>query len=298
MTTPKTAAGKLLLIVYGLFGCSGAILFFNLFLERMITLLTHITRRLHELDLRRKGLSTKMAERRPSGVSTLSSDNLDDWKPPVYYVMALFFVGSTVVALCASAVYQQVEQWSFIESIYFCFVTFATIGFGDYVISQQLEYSYATLYRLGNFVFLVLGCCFTYSLLQVISIVIKKMLNALMRKLECRCSCLKSSHPTDKTLRQRRNALAPHGRMPSKRGKGNNDDNDLSPSHSYHDSVETVSIKDFLQCNKITLAIMQKQLYETAQRGAIRSLHHDSGLFHDGVGPLAMLNRKLGEQDA
>lgn len=294
MTTPKTAVGKLLLIGYGLVGCSGAILFFNLFLERMITLLTLVTRKLHELDQRRKGLAaSRMADRRPSGISTQSSsDNLDDWKPPVYYVMALFFVGATVVALCASLVFQHVEQWTFVESIYFCFVTFATIGFGDFVISQRANYNYATLYRFGNFMFLLLGCCFTYSLLQVISIIIKQMLNAIMRRVECRC---RTKRPSGKTLRQRRNALAP--RMHSKRQDAEEGEHEPSPGGSRRASIETVSIKDFLQYNRVTLAVMQKQLYETAQRGAIRG-SSDGGLLHDGVGPLAMLNRKLGEQDA
>ena len=33
MTTPATVGGKAFLIAYGLFGCAGTILFFNLFLE-------------------------------------------------------------------------------------------------------------------------------------------------------------------------------------------------------------------------------------------------------------------------
>jgi len=37
MTTPHTLSGKMTVIVYGLLGCSGCILFFNLFLERIVT---------------------------------------------------------------------------------------------------------------------------------------------------------------------------------------------------------------------------------------------------------------------
>jgi len=44
MTTPRTVAGKLTTIVYGLLGCSGCILFFNLFLERIITVLALMLR--------------------------------------------------------------------------------------------------------------------------------------------------------------------------------------------------------------------------------------------------------------
>ena len=44
MTTPRTLASKLTVIVYGLLGCSGCILFFNLFLERIITVLALMLR--------------------------------------------------------------------------------------------------------------------------------------------------------------------------------------------------------------------------------------------------------------
>ncbi|CAB1347585.1 unnamed protein product, partial [Coregonus sp. 'balchen'] len=39
MTTSSTTEGKVLLVIYGLLGCSATILFFNLFLERVITML-------------------------------------------------------------------------------------------------------------------------------------------------------------------------------------------------------------------------------------------------------------------
>lgn len=50
--------------------------------------------------------------------------------------MLILFLSATVIACCASAMYHPLEKWSYFESIYFCFVAFATIGFGDYVVSQ------------------------------------------------------------------------------------------------------------------------------------------------------------------
>ena len=42
MATPATVGGKVFLIVYGLLGCSSTLLFFNLFLERLITGIAHV----------------------------------------------------------------------------------------------------------------------------------------------------------------------------------------------------------------------------------------------------------------
>ncbi|PVD26588.1 hypothetical protein C0Q70_14265 [Pomacea canaliculata] len=192
MTTPRTAPGKIVLIFYGFFGCAGAILFFNLFLERIITFLAFILRAIHERDLKRKGLINEVKDaggRRSSQVS--EDDQLDSWKPSVYWVMLILMLGAMVVAVCASSMYYPVEEWTYLEAIYFCFVTFATIGFGDYVVSQKNSYSHMHLYRLGNFLFIVLGCCCVYSLFNVTSIVIKQVLNWLLRRLNCDCSVRK-----------------------------------------------------------------------------------------------------------
>jgi hypothetical protein len=51
-------------------------------------------------------------------------------------VMLYLTLASVTLALCAAAVYSPFENWSFFESLYFCFVSFATIGFGDYVSTQ------------------------------------------------------------------------------------------------------------------------------------------------------------------
>lgn len=292
MTTPQTIPGKIVLIFYGLLGCAGAILFFNLFLERIITFLAYILRSIYEMELRRKGLlGDKSDERRGSQVSD-EDDSLDSWKPSVGSVMLILLIAAAIVACLASAMYQPVEEWSFFESFYFCFVAFATIGFGDYVVSQRSDYDFVYLYRFGNFVFLLIGCCCVYSLFNVTSIVIKQFLNWLIKKLDCRC-CYKPKP------RPRRNAITP-GHM-HKNNKNapeltDVDSNYDSDAESRRGSSEMISMRDFLQANKISLAMMQKQLYETSQRGTFRTDNSASG-FHGPVGPLAILNQKLGQED-
>lgn len=290
MTTPRTAPGKIVLIFYGFFGCAGAILFFNLFLERIITFLAFILRAIHERDLKRKGLINEVKDaggRRSSQVS--EDDQLDSWKPSVYWVMLILMLGAMVVAVCASSMYYPVEEWTYLEAIYFCFVTFATIGFGDYVVSQKNSYSHMHLYRLGNFLFIVLGCCCVYSLFNVTSIVIKQVLNWLLRRLNCDCSVRKPPMT-------RRNAITPGhvhrgGKTPAVTVTDPDGDSD---SEYRRNSGEMISMKDFLQANKISLAMMQKQLWETAQSGRA---NNNNGGFQGGVGPLAILNRKLGQDE-
>uniref|UniRef100_A0A3P8PHE0 Potassium channel domain-containing protein n=1 Tax=Astatotilapia calliptera TaxID=8154 RepID=A0A3P8PHE0_ASTCA len=288
MTTPATIAGKIFLIFYGLIGCAATILFFNLFLERIITMLAYIMRWCHERRLRCAGVGVVSSREESSG----EEDSLEGWKPSVYYVMLILGIASVVIACSASTLYSSMENWSYVDSLYFCFVAFSTIGFGDLVSSQRQQYESQEAYRFGNCLFILMGVCCIYSLFNVISIVIKQTLNWILGKLVC----------SGKPKRIKRNAVQP-----------------ISSHHRYTDgSVETVcdsetdagalaevqvgrrlsgemiSVNEFMVSNKVSLALLQKQLSETAHQGPRQSYSHQNG-FSGGVGALGIMNNRLQE---
>uniref|UniRef100_A0A3Q4G328 Potassium channel subfamily K member 13-like n=1 Tax=Neolamprologus brichardi TaxID=32507 RepID=A0A3Q4G328_NEOBR len=288
MTTPATIAGKIFLIFYGLIGCAATILFFNLFLERIITMLAYIMRWCHERRLRCAGVGVVSSREESSG----EEDSLEGWKPSVYYVMLILGIASVVIACSASTLYSSMENWSYVDSLYFCFVAFSTIGFGDLVSSQRQQYDSQEAYRFGNCLFILMGVCCIYSLFNVISIVIKQTLNWILGKLVC----------SGKPKRIKRNAVQP-----------------ISSHHRYTDgSVETVcdsetdagalaevqvgrrlsgemiSVNEFMVSNKVSLALLQKQLSETAHQGPRQSYSHQNG-FSGGVGALGIMNNRLQE---
>nr|XP_030130702.1 potassium channel subfamily K member 13 isoform X1 [Taeniopygia guttata] len=289
MTTPATVGGKIFLIFYGLIGCAGTILFFNLFLERLITVIAYVMKSCHERQLRRKGVLPHNG-RRGSGTSEV--DSLAGWKPSVYYVMLILCVASLIISCCASAMYTPIEGWSYFDSLYFCFVAFSTIGFGDLVSSQNIRYESQGLYRFGNFVFILMGVCCIYSLFNVISIVIKQSINWILKKLACKCC-----HRCQRRLfRSRRNVVMP-GNVRSRRNISIETDGvNESDTDGRRLSGEMISMKDFLASNKVSLAIMQKQLSETAN-GYPRQMSSNSKQngFSGGVGALAIMNNRLAE---
>ncbi|NXU14070.1 KCNKD protein, partial [Pardalotus punctatus] len=289
MTTPATVGGKIFLIFYGLIGCAGTILFFNLFLERLITVIAYIMKSCHERQLRRKGVLPHSG-RRGSGSSEV--DSLAGWKPSVYYVMLILCVASLIISCCASAMYTPIEGWSYFDSLYFCFVAFSTIGFGDLVSSQNIRYESQGLYRFGNFVFILMGVCCIYSLFNVISIVIKQSINWILKKLACKCC-----HRCQRRLfHSRRNVVMP-GNVRSRRNISiETDVVNESDTDGRRLSGEMISMKDFLASNKVSLAIMQKQLSETAN-GCPRQMSSNSKQngFSGGVGALAIMNNRLAE---
>lgn len=336
MTTPRTSVGKVAVICYGFLGCSGAILFFNLFLERIITFMAFVLRCYHERAIRKRIGAIGKDECRGS-VGSLDEDvdmYDDNWKPSVYWVMAYLFVAATIVACAASALYTHMERWSFIDALYFCFVSFATIGFGDLVSSQEPSYPLTPLYRFANFAFVVLGCCCLYSLFNVISIVIKQFLNFLIRKLDMEiptCCPAKGQHfhtsalskaarhahgrsASERRLRSRRNAITPNHVTASNEGSTSKSaDTDMDSNYDSEDdderqkrmSTEMISMRDVLGTNRVSLAVMQKQLYETAQaqRGLLppaillpQRTQAETCAFAPGtVGSLAIVSSKFGD---
>ncbi|XP_077075672.1 potassium channel, subfamily K, member 13 [Siphateles boraxobius] len=291
MTTPVTIAGKIFLIFYGLIGCAATILFFNLFLERVITVIAFVLKFCHKRRERRKAGPALNCHRPSNGNRERRTDSLSGWKPSVYCVMLILGVAAILVSCCASAMYSAAEGWDYLDALYFCFVAFSTIGFGDMVSDQREMYKAQVAYRVGNFLFILTGVCCIYSLFNVISIVIKQVLNWLLRRLETPCRC-----PGRGNRHTRRNAVVP-GHMRTRREDSIETDavND-SEADGRRMSGEMISMKDFLAANKVNLAIMQKQLSEMAN-GHPRQLGSSSrhNEFSGGVGALGIMNNRLAE---
>ncbi|XP_071019847.1 potassium channel subfamily K member 13-like [Oncorhynchus clarkii lewisi] len=302
MTTPATISGKIFLIFYGLIGCASTILFFNLFLERVITVIAFVLKSCHERRHLRKAVLPQNGRRRLSEGSGRGGrgEGLAGWKPSVYCVMLILGAAAILVSCCASAMYSAVEGWGYLDSLYYCFVAFSTIGFGDMVSSQMFAYDEGnesqTAYRVGNFLFILTGVCCIYSLFNVISIVIKQVLNWLLRRLEVPCRCPGRGRHQPHLRHPRRNVVVP-GHLRARRDLSIETDavND-SEADGRRMSGEMISMKDFLAANKVNLAIMQKQLSEMANghpRQSSSSSRHNG--FSGGVGALGIMNNRLAE---
>ncbi|KAG9342125.1 hypothetical protein JZ751_017124 [Albula glossodonta] len=173
MTTPTTEAGKIFLIFYALIGCAATLLFLNLFLERVITLLARVMCWWRRRRLSCLGLTGGPEEGMPGGL-----------RPSVYSVTLILGAMVVLVTCGASVLFSAMEGWGYLESVYFCFVAFSTIGFGDLVSSQRQGFWEAHgVYRLGSFLITLSGVCLLYSLYNVSSILIKQSLNWALRKL-------------------------------------------------------------------------------------------------------------------
>ncbi|KAH0503628.1 Potassium channel subfamily K member 13 [Microtus ochrogaster] len=233
MTTPATIGVKIFLIFYGVIGCVSTILFFNLFLERLITVIAYVMRSCHQQQLRRRGVVTQDNMKAPE---KREADSLAVWKPSYHWL------------------------WG------------------------PAQYESQGLYRFANFFFILMGVCCIYSLFNVISILIKQTVNWILRKLDSGYfpQCQRG------LLRSRRNRMMP-GNIRNRCNISTETDGMMeSDTDGRRLSGEMISMKD---TNKVSLAILQKQLSEMANGGPhpSNSSSRDDE-FSGGVGAFAVMN--------
>ncbi|KAF7645304.1 hypothetical protein LDENG_00206890 [Lucifuga dentata] len=174
VTAPSTTTGKVFLVFYGLLSCSATLLFFNLFLERVITLLGLLIFLCHR-QKKQHSLQKDRGNKERGNV---------EWKPSMYQVTLILFCAVLLVACGAATLYSVMEGWSYFEALYFCFVAFSTVGFGDFVSCQRKHHEDNPAYQVANCLLMLLGVCCTYSLFNAISVIIKQALNWLLKTLD------------------------------------------------------------------------------------------------------------------
>ncbi|XP_066302733.1 potassium channel subfamily K member 2-like [Branchiostoma lanceolatum] len=92
-----------------------------------------------------------------------------------YLAWALcLFVGIGVFFVLPALVVHHVENWSFVDSVYFMFVSLSTIGFGDFVAGIEKK-KYWEGYRILMKVWIVVGLAFLATIFDIISQAIKKV---------------------------------------------------------------------------------------------------------------------------
>ncbi|XP_036394086.1 potassium channel subfamily K member 1a [Megalops cyprinoides] len=134
-TVPLSDGGKAFCIMYSVIGIPFTLLFLTAVVQRIMVF---STRRPVAYVHTRWGLS----------------------KPLVAAVHATLLALVTVSCffLIPAIVFSALEEnWNFLESFYFCFISLSTIGLGDYVPGEGYNQKFRQLYKVGITVYLLLG---------------------------------------------------------------------------------------------------------------------------------------------
>ncbi|KAK5853881.1 hypothetical protein PBY51_015002 [Eleginops maclovinus] len=134
-TAPLSNGGKAFCIVYSVIGIPFTLLFLTAVVQRIMVF---STRRPIMYFHRRWGVS----------------------KPLVAIVHATLLATTAISCffLIPAAIFSALEDnWNFLESFYFCFISLSTIGLGDYVPGEATNQRFRELYKVGITVYLILG---------------------------------------------------------------------------------------------------------------------------------------------
>ncbi|GIY01466.1 potassium channel subfamily K member 16 [Caerostris darwini] len=117
--------------------------------------------------------------------------NSEKLVPSPYFVglciFAYFVFFSTLLLFVPAVAFSALEQWSYYESLYYCFVTLSTIGLGDYVssiLSRYYENSYYFFHVALMFLWLLAGLAFVAMFMNLLSYLIGAL---ILDKLDCKC---------------------------------------------------------------------------------------------------------------
>ncbi|XP_062328416.1 potassium channel subfamily K member 6 isoform X1 [Osmerus eperlanus] len=142
-TTPLSDAGKAFSIFYALLGVPFTMLVLTACVQRLMYPLVYAPVGL----VQRAGLTQRSATEVHFLVLT------------VVVVLSFFMV--------PAAVFNTLEDnWSFLDAVYFCFISLCTIGLGDYVPGEQAGQRLRPLYKISVMVYLFLGLLMMYLVLR------------------------------------------------------------------------------------------------------------------------------------
>ncbi|KAI2805324.1 hypothetical protein BLOT_004320 [Blomia tropicalis] len=143
--TPSTFFGKIFCIVYALFGIPITGLLIGSLADRFSKLYT-----------------PKAVVRKNHYQRQLSARFLM-FKKGIISLVPWFFVFLVVPAI----IFTCIEEWSFLDGFYYCFVTLSTIGFGDFV-AGSFEKDYIWMYKIVVVFWIIFGLAYLSMVLNFI----------------------------------------------------------------------------------------------------------------------------------
>jgi potassium channel subfamily K protein 1 len=75
---------------------------------------------------------------------------------------SLFALGCALLVLILmfivpAWIYSRIEEWSYLNSFYYCFISLSTVGLGDYVPGDAVEQKHRHLYKIISTLYLIVG---------------------------------------------------------------------------------------------------------------------------------------------
>ncbi|MBN3279742.1 KCNK1 protein, partial [Polyodon spathula] len=134
-TVPLSDGGKAFCIIYSVIGIPFTLLFLTAVVQRVMV---YVTRAPVTYIHTRWGFSEQLVA--------------------LVHALVLGLITASCFFFIPAAAFSSLEDdWNFLESFYFCFISLSTIGLGDYVPGEGYNQKFRELYKIGITFYLMLG---------------------------------------------------------------------------------------------------------------------------------------------
>ena len=100
-------------------------------------------------------------------------------------ILSFLVAGLTLFILFPALIFSAVNGWSYSESVYYCFVTLTTVGFGDFVPGIP-ESRFNSIYRICTAAWIFIGLAFLALVISLMQEVYEKF----GKKIHVKCKCV------------------------------------------------------------------------------------------------------------
>ena len=151
---PVTVAGQVLFIFYALIGIPLCLIFLSLVGEMLS----------NSIDAVISCVSRRTKERPAKHQTAILG----------LTILGTMIVGLVLFILFPAIIFYGLEDWTYGEAVYYCFVTLTTVGFGDFVPAQTSGSSLHAFYRICSAAWIIVGLAWVGLLITKIQTAIEK----------------------------------------------------------------------------------------------------------------------------
>ena len=153
--SPLTPLGKIFCIIFALIGIPTTLLLLYAIIERLMKLTSF--------------LLSKFCDLYEAVLNRLKIRFIQRSHMHVIFALKFAFLVLVFLFLIPAAIYAHIENWTYLNAFYYCFISLSTVGLGDYVPGDHQAQKHRHLYKILSTVYLIIGVMIMVWLLEIFS---------------------------------------------------------------------------------------------------------------------------------
>lgn len=155
--SPLTSLGKIFCILFALAGIPATLILLYAIIERLMKLTGYMLAYFTEKSLQ---ISNKLS---------CFSQNLRRSHLHVTFAVLAATIVLVFFFIVPAAIYSSIEDWTYLNAFYYCFISLTTVGLGDYVPGESQTQNNRHFYKIASTIYLLVGVTVMVWLLQIFS---------------------------------------------------------------------------------------------------------------------------------